>query len=53
MELPNDLAGNLTEMIMAKIKKHLIQEPPPQEAYHYNRVFEAVYQTIKDTLSAE
>ena len=49
METPKNLAGRLTERIMALIDEHLKREAPPQENHHYNRTYGKVY----DTLSRE
>jgi hypothetical protein len=48
MQTPNNIAGDATEMIMAKIKQHIIRELPPQENHHYNRVYEAIYKILSE-----
>ena len=35
---------------MAVIRPHLKEEPPPQENYHYNRTYEAVYALLERVL---
>ena len=52
METPNDLAGKLTERIMAQIREHL-QPDELYQPHHYNRTYEAVYRVLSHELRAE
>jgi hypothetical protein len=51
METPNTQAGRLTEQIMIAIYDHIKRDPPPQEAFHYNRAYEAVLEILNDVFS--
>ena len=50
MELPNNPAACQTERILEAIRPHLRQDPPPQEAYHWNRAYEKIYDILHLTL---
>jgi hypothetical protein len=46
MKFPDTKATRATEQIMARIRPHLKQEPPPQDSHHFNRTYEAVYDVL-------
>lgn len=45
MQFPDTEATRLTSTIMAKVREHL-QPDEPGHPHHYNRAFEAVYDTL-------
>ena len=47
MDFPDSAETKLTEQIMASIRSHIKRDPAPQENHHYNRAFEAIYQTLR------
>lgn len=49
MQTPNNIATYVTEMVMAKIKDHIIKESYPQENHHYNRVYEKIYKVLSES----
>lgn len=50
MNTPDNDAGKMTEAFMQKISQHIKCGDKPNEAYHYNRVYEAVYEQIRGLL---
>jgi hypothetical protein len=46
MQFPDTQSTRLTEKIMAEIRPHLKLEDPPQENYHYNRTYEAIWRIL-------
>jgi len=38
----------ITEHIMSLIRDHLKCEKPPQDAHHYNRVYEKIMQVLEN-----
>lgn len=52
---PNDRAGEVTEIIMARIREHLkdtIAYGAPPNIHHYNRTYEQVYRTLTECYTA-
>ena len=47
MQFPDCAETRLTDAIMATIRPHLKQDPPPQENHHYNRTYEAIYAILR------
>ena len=51
METSNNLAGEYTELIMFKIKEHIITEPSLQKNHHFNRAYEKIYVILQQFVS--
>lgn len=45
MDAPDNISGEVTEIIMAKIESHLKDD---NETHHYNRVYEAIYAILRE-----
>lgn len=48
MDFGNTVQTQFTEKIMAQIREHLKQEPPPHESHHYNRTYEKVHRVLTE-----